>query len=111
MVEVAQQWKIPESKTKQAAVTPIFVVSMPGSGATLVERYLHAHPEVKSAGEFPDFPQLLGDAISAYLNEHPDASRAQAINKLNYTELGKAYLRRLKEVLKRTQLCDRQAAV
>lgn len=98
MVEVAQQWKIQESKTKQAAVTPIFVVSMPGSGATLVERYLHAHPEVKSAGEFPDFPQLLGDAISAYLNEHPDASRAQAINKLNYSELGKAYLRRLKEV-------------
>ncbi|CAB0151266.1 Beta-barrel assembly-enhancing protease [Pseudidiomarina piscicola] len=95
MTDVAKNWKSEGRGNKKTAVTPIFVVSMPGSGATLVERYLHAHPQAQSVGEFPDFPQLLGEAINDYLQTHPEASRADAIAGINYTELGKAYLRNI----------------
>ncbi|MDN7126858.1 sulfotransferase [Pseudidiomarina sp. 1ASP75-14] len=98
MADVASTWKSQGRANKNAELTPIFVVSMPGSGATLIERYLHAHPQVTSAGEFPDFPQLLGEAISAYLAAHPGATRAQAIAAINYGELGKAYLKQLQDV-------------
>ncbi len=46
---------------------PIFVLGMPRSGTTLVERILGAHPEVQAAGELPyvlqlvqDWPDLIG---------------------------------------------------
>lgn len=34
---------------------PIFVIGMPRSGTTLVERILSSHPDVHSAGELPNF--------------------------------------------------------
>jgi len=38
---------------------PIFVVGMPRSGTTLVERILSSHPDVHSAGELTDFGTQL----------------------------------------------------
>ncbi len=38
---------------------PIFIVGMPRSGTTLVERILSSHPEVHSAGELPNFAQQV----------------------------------------------------
>lgn len=39
---------------------PIFVVGMPRSGTTLVERILSSHPDVHSAGELMDFGMQVG---------------------------------------------------
>ncbi|TNE48446.1 MAG: sulfotransferase family protein, partial [Sphingomonadales bacterium] len=38
---------------------PIFIVGMPRSGTTLVERILSSHPKVKSLGELSEFAILL----------------------------------------------------
>lgn len=38
---------------------PIFVVGMPRSGTTLLERMLSRHPQVATAGELSDFPRQL----------------------------------------------------
>ncbi|MCR2832835.1 tetratricopeptide repeat-containing sulfotransferase family protein [Parerythrobacter lacustris] len=42
-----------------AAPAPVFVLGMPRSGTTLVERILSSHPEVATAGELPDFALLV----------------------------------------------------
>mgnify|MGYP000367267925 CR=1 FL=1 len=42
-----------------AEARPIFVVGMPRTGTTLVERILSSHSEVESAGELSDFPHAL----------------------------------------------------
>lgn len=98
VVDIARDWNASGRGNKKTSVTPIFVVSMPNSGATLVERYLASHSKVKSLGEFSDFPQLLNQAIEAYLKEHAGASRAQALQELDYTALGKAYLNQVAEL-------------
>lgn len=38
---------------------PIFVLGMPRSGTTLVDRILSSHPQVQSAGELGNFPAAL----------------------------------------------------
>nr|WP_247718241.1 sulfotransferase [Qipengyuania proteolytica] len=42
---------------------PVFIVGMPRSGTTLVERILSSHPEVRSVGELSDFAILLKRAL------------------------------------------------
>jgi tetratricopeptide (TPR) repeat protein len=39
--------------------SPIFIVGMPRSGSTLVERILGAHSEIEAAGELPVIPRLV----------------------------------------------------
>jgi Sulfotransferase family len=38
---------------------PIFIVGMPRSGSTLIERILSAHPTVRAGGELPHLPNLM----------------------------------------------------
>ena len=61
---------------------PIFVVGMPRTGTTLVERILAGHSEVDSIGEFPDFPVLLREytdlVIAAASDEHPTPATESA---------------------------------
>jgi tetratricopeptide (TPR) repeat protein len=40
-------------------LSPIFIVGMPRSGSTLVERILASHPEVYGAGELEDLPEVI----------------------------------------------------
>lgn len=46
-----------------AARSPIFVVGLPRTGTTLVERILGSHPQVQGAGELLAFPQALVAAV------------------------------------------------
>lgn len=70
---------------------PIFIVGMPRTGTTLVERIVSSHPEVYSAGELENFPTVLeqlagrpGGALD------PDFIRVAA--KIAPAELGARYL-------------------
>jgi hypothetical protein len=46
---------------------PIFIVSMPRAGSTLVEQILSSHGSVHGGGELPDFPNAVADVLGADL--------------------------------------------
>jgi len=48
--------------TDSLAQTPIFIVGLPRTGTTLVERILSSHPQVKTGGELNAFPMALLEA-------------------------------------------------
>ncbi|MGY3040936.1 tetratricopeptide (TPR) repeat protein [Rhodanobacter sp. TND4EL1] len=74
--------------------TPIFIVGMPRSGTTLLDRMLSAHSEVVSAGEIIDFWRQLHWAADV------TPARSQGLLKIiqrsgdiDYAELGARYLK------------------
>lgn len=71
---------------------PIFIVGMPRSGTTLLDRLLGAHPEVRSAGELRDFGQQM-----RWMGDHcgllaPDEIMLERLPSLDFAELGWRYL-------------------
>ena len=50
---------------KKPKIVPVFVVGMPRSGSTLLERILTGHPRVTSGGENHDFSSSLKTLIQA----------------------------------------------
>lgn len=69
---------------------PIFIVGMPRSGTTLLDRLLGAHPRVQSVGELDDFPAQLrwiADAVDVY-----GETVRQGLPDFDYAELGRRYL-------------------
>lgn len=73
---------------------PIFVIGMPRSGTTLVERIISNHSMVGSGGELQDFgvavKELTGTASNAVL----DLPTLEAAENLDFTKLGERYLQR-----------------
>jgi len=70
----------------------IFVVGMPRTGTTLVERILASHSEVYAAGELQNFPLQVKRMTSA---ESPGVINIETLEKslhLDKTKLGQAYI-------------------
>jgi len=86
---------------------PIFVVGMPRTGTTLVERMLASHSEVESIGEFPDFPVLLREEVdlTAAAVRGEQLTPAQASVRIDFAALGRRYLEAAR------QLCNAQRFV
>jgi tetratricopeptide (TPR) repeat protein len=75
---------------------PIFIVGLPRSGTTLVERILGSHSEVLAAGELNHFAAALVAAAQAGSGGRP-LPRAQlvaATRELDFAALGAGYLER-----------------
>jgi tetratricopeptide (TPR) repeat protein len=60
LVECSDKHNIVNTAT--LAQTPIFIVGLPRTGTTLVERILSSHPQVKTGGELNAFPMALLEA-------------------------------------------------
>ncbi|MFY8134671.1 MAG: tetratricopeptide repeat-containing sulfotransferase family protein [Aquimonas sp.] len=75
----------------------IFIVGMPRSGTTLVERMLDRVPGVRSAGELMDFKQVLGDAARHAHAANPALSMVQASMTIDFDGLGREYMRGARE--------------
>jgi len=68
---------------------PIFIVGMPRSGTTLVERILGAHPAVRATGE-RDAIYRLASTVARNGSGYPDAARN--LSSAELTDMARAYL-------------------
>lgn len=71
---------------------PIFVIGMPRSGTTLVERIISSHPDVYSAGELLNFGYALKHASGSRTPLIFDIDTMQHSRMLDWTALGERYV-------------------
>jgi len=71
---------------------PIFVIGMPRSGTTLVERILSSHPDVHAAGELQNFPLALKRASGSRTLRLVDPETIERARDLDWQKLGEDYL-------------------
>jgi tetratricopeptide (TPR) repeat protein len=71
---------------------PIFVIGMPRSGTTLVERILSSHPQVHSAGELQNFGVMLKRATGSRTPHMLDMDTVARSKDIVWRQLGDAYV-------------------
>jgi len=71
---------------------PIFIVGMPRSGTTLLERIVGNHPQVAPAGELNDFPRQLRWTADRHGHAALDLPLLAASRTLDAALLGRRYL-------------------
>ncbi len=79
---------------------PIFIVGLPRSGSTLVDRILSSHSDVVSAGELPHLTRLIAAAAGRRAGRH-DLSPAEIARwsaQIDTEALGREYLARSQPV-------------
>lgn len=74
--------------------TPIFIVGMPRSGTTLLERILGAHSWVSDSGELHDFPYQMLWACDHQSSQMLDQRIIAQADDVDYAEVGRRYLAR-----------------
>jgi len=79
---------------------PLFIVGLPRSGTTLVDRILSSHSAVCSAGELSDFALALVARVRGE-NGHAELSRRELVARsahIDFGALGREYLARARAV-------------
>lgn len=84
---------------------PIFIVSLPRAGSTLLERMLSCDSRVTAAGELPYFPQLVGRALQQlFVTKQGPRARPQSKAELvayaaeiDWQALGRDYIQQLRQ--------------
>jgi len=82
----------PEASQGCPTIEPIFVVGMPRTGTTLVERIISSHPDVQSAGELLNFPLAVKQASAVDTPELIDLETIAGARHPDWKSLGEAYL-------------------
>lgn len=75
---------------------PIFIVGLPRSGTTVLERMLGNHSQVMSVGELGDFAQQLRWQADQAGRALLDPDLLKALPELDYSRVGAGYLRQVR---------------
>lgn len=70
----------------------IFIVGMPRTGTTLLERMLGRHSKVRSAGELLDFGQALAAAARKCRQVNPEKTLVETSLMIDFAALGRDYM-------------------
>ena len=81
-----------QNDPKGSAATPIFVLGLPRSGTTLVERILSSHPDVTSLGETVFLQLAIRNHAGLQGSDKIDAKSLQRIAKLSPEPIASEYL-------------------
>jgi tetratricopeptide (TPR) repeat protein len=73
---------------------PLFVVGLPRTGTTLLERILSKHEAIATAGELADFTHSLSWEADAFLSNPVALADQPRAERVDYTTLGRRYLER-----------------
>lgn len=77
------------------SVECVFVVGMPRTGTTVLDRILGNHPNLVSGGELTDFRSALNHALDAFIGPVPTVDTMHAIGQLDQAMVGRDYLSRI----------------
>ncbi|MDB5700153.1 MAG: sulfotransferase family protein [Sphingomonadales bacterium] len=73
---------------------PIFIIGMPRTGTTLVDRILSSHPDVVSAGELQAMPLAVKQLAATRSRQVIDPETVLASASLDPRAIGEAYMKR-----------------
>ena len=89
-----------EDVARDFDITPIFVVGMPRSGTTLLERILGGHELVYAGGELNDFMTALCMESDQFMGGFLREQALQKMGEVDFAEVGRRYLRRTRLLAK-----------
>ena len=81
-----------ETATGDPTREPIFIIGLPRTGTTLLDRVISSHPDVCSAGELQNFPTLLQRASGCPTALLGEADIAAHTRHIDWQQLGASYL-------------------
>lgn len=79
-------------------MVPIFIVGMPRTGTTLLDRILSNHSSVQSLGERNDFSAAVSEASDRFFRSPLHGDRLQLIRELDFEKVGRLYEQRLRQL-------------
>ncbi len=88
-----------QAGNEDAGANIIFVVGMPRTGTTLVERILSSHPQVGSLGERQDFALAARSLVDSNKRIVLDEEIARLIGGQSADEIGQRYLARIQRIV------------
>ena len=80
-------------------IVPIFIVGMPRTGTTLLDRILSNHSAVTSLGERNDFPAAVSEASGRFFRSPLQGDRLPLIRDLDFKKVGHLYEQRLRRLV------------
>ncbi|WP_414819859.1 sulfotransferase [Sphingomonas sp. Root710] len=75
---------------------PIFIIGMPRTGTTLVDRILSSHPDVESAGELQAMPLAVKAVSGTPSRTVLDAATLSAAALADHADIGRLYMEKAK---------------
>jgi len=86
------------SAEMHSEIVPIFIVGMPRTGTTLLDRILSNHSSVKSLGERNDFSAAVSEASGRFFRSPLHGDRLRLLSDLDFTRVGRLYELRLSQL-------------
>ena len=87
-------WPLPAAVGEPPMDAPVFVIGMPRTGTTLVDRILSSHPGIESAGELQAMPLAVKKAAGTRSATVLDAETIAAAARSDMAQIGRDYLQR-----------------